>query len=79
MMDREKFLGSSPKAENKLHAQAVAICIGIKKNIDLAREAGLTVNKGVVVNGFLQTSDPNVFAAGDVAEFLTKQHNNIRL
>ena len=42
----------------------------------------MTVNKGVVVNGFLQTSDPNVFAAGDVAEFLdetTQQYQTIEL
>jgi NAD(P)H-nitrite reductase large subunit len=34
----------------------------------VARQAGLTVNRGVVVDPYMQTSDPHVFACGDVAE-----------
>jgi nitrite reductase (NADH) large subunit len=43
-------------------------CIGVRPNLDLARDAGLTVKKGVVVNDAMQTSDPAIYAAGDVAE-----------
>jgi nitrite reductase (NADH) large subunit len=42
--------------------------IGIRPNVDLAREAGITVNRGVVVDDRMATSAPGVFAAGDVAE-----------
>ena len=42
--------------------------IGISPNADLARAAGLTVNRGVVVDDAMRTSHPRVFAAGDVAE-----------
>ncbi|MBN1642536.1 MAG: NAD(P)/FAD-dependent oxidoreductase [Anaerolineae bacterium] len=42
---------------------------GIRSKTDLARAAGLEVARGVVVNGHLQTSAPDVYAAGDVAEF----------
>jgi len=42
--------------------------IGIKPNAELARQAGIAVNRGVVVDDRMETSVPGVFAAGDVAE-----------
>ncbi len=42
--------------------------IGIRPNADLAREAGIAVNRGVVVDDRMATSVPGIFAAGDVAE-----------
>jgi 3-phenylpropionate/trans-cinnamate dioxygenase ferredoxin reductase subunit len=50
-----------------LPADLVIIGIGIKPNTELAAEAGLAVNNGVVVDEFGQTADPDIFAAGDVA------------
>lgn len=47
----------------------VIVGIGIKPNLTLAKEAGLDVDDGIVVNQYLQTSDPDIFAAGDVAYF----------
>ncbi len=41
----------------------------MRSNTDLAVEAGIKVNKGVVVDEYLQTSVNDVYAAGDVAEF----------
>ena len=49
-------------------ADLVVIATGIRSNSHLARRAGLETNQGVVVNNFLATSHPDVFAAGDVAE-----------
>jgi len=48
---------------------AVIVGIGIKPNTTLAEEAGLSVDDGVLVNKFLQTDDPDIFAAGDVCRF----------
>ncbi len=49
-------------------ARAVVFAIGTQPNAELARACGLAVNRGVVVNEYLQTSDPSIFAAGEVAE-----------
>jgi 3-phenylpropionate/trans-cinnamate dioxygenase ferredoxin reductase component len=48
-------------------AGAVLVAVGVEPNAGLAREAGLTVDNGIVVDAALRTSDPDVFAAGDVA------------
>ena len=41
--------------------------VGIRPNVELAEEAGLAVDNGVLVDALLQTTDPDVYAAGDVA------------
>jgi 3-phenylpropionate/trans-cinnamate dioxygenase ferredoxin reductase subunit len=43
--------------------------IGLEPDIELAQTAGISTNNGIVVDEFLRTSDPNIYAAGDVAEF----------
>ena len=48
-------------------ADVIVVGIGARPATDLAEAAGLTVDNGVVVDASLRTSDPNVFAAGDVA------------
>ncbi|MCI0653051.1 MAG: FAD-dependent oxidoreductase [Methylococcaceae bacterium] len=47
---------------------ALIIACGFNPRIDLAREAGLAVNRGIRVDQQLTTSDPDIFAIGDVAE-----------
>ena len=46
----------------------ILVSAGIKPNISLAQEAGISVNKGIIVNDRMETNVPNVYAAGDVAE-----------
>ncbi|MEO6446053.1 MAG: FAD/NAD(P)-binding oxidoreductase [Gemmatimonadaceae bacterium] len=48
---------------------AVIAGIGIVPNVDLARQAGLLVDDGIVVDDSLQSSTPGIYAAGDVARF----------
>jgi len=52
-----------------LPAELVLISAGVRPRAELAREAGLAVNKGVVVDAHLRTSAEGIYAAGDVAEF----------
>lgn len=47
----------------------VIVGVGIQPNVSLAEEAGLAVGNGIIVNEYLQTSVPDIFAAGDVANF----------
>ena len=53
----------------EVSAKGVIAGIGIEPNIELAKAAGLKLNKGIVVDKYLVTSHPNIYAAGDVAEF----------
>jgi len=52
-----------------LDADAVVVGLGITPSVELAEQAGLTVDDGIVVDASLRTSDPLVFAAGDVAMY----------
>ncbi|HLO30989.1 MAG TPA: FAD-dependent oxidoreductase [Anaerolineales bacterium] len=51
-----------------LKCELVAYAIGIRPRLDLAKQADLAVDRGVLVNEYLQTNDPDIFAAGDVAQ-----------
>jgi nitrite reductase (NADH) large subunit len=51
-----------------MEADLVVIAAGIRPNADLGRKAGVTVNRGIVVNDYMETSDPRVFAVGECVE-----------
>jgi NAD(P)H-nitrite reductase large subunit len=46
----------------------VAVAIGIRPRVQLARECGLQVERGILVDQYLQSSSEDIFAAGDVAQ-----------
>jgi NAD(P)H-nitrite reductase large subunit len=52
-----------------LRADICLVTAGIRPNIALAESAGLVVRRGVVVDEHMRTSDPRIFAAGDVADY----------
>jgi NADPH-dependent 2,4-dienoyl-CoA reductase/sulfur reductase-like enzyme len=62
-----------------LSVDAVVAGIGIQPNVDLARDAGLEVGDGIVVDRLLRTSHPAVYAAGDVAAFSSPHLDGKRL
>ncbi len=51
-----------------LKCELVAYAIGIRPRVDLAKQAGLAIDRGILVNEYLQTNDPDIYAAGDVAQ-----------
>jgi NADPH-dependent 2,4-dienoyl-CoA reductase/sulfur reductase-like enzyme/nitrite reductase/ring-hydroxylating ferredoxin subunit len=58
------------KGGKTLGADLVVLGVGVRPNTELAANAGLSVSDGIEVDEFLRTSDPAIFAAGDVASFL---------
>ena len=52
----------------EIEAELVVIAAGIKPNALLGKQAGLDVGRGIVVNDYLQTSDPDIYAVGECTE-----------
>jgi NADPH-dependent 2,4-dienoyl-CoA reductase/sulfur reductase-like enzyme len=54
----------------ELPCDFVCVGVGIVPNVELAQQAGLKVDTGILVNEYLQTSHPDIYAAGDVASYV---------
>jgi len=72
------------KSGRTVHAELVILSIGVRPNGQLAKDAGLSVNArgGVVVDDHMRTSDPSIYALGDMAEvqnFVSKEQTMIPL
>ena len=65
----DRVTGVRLKSGRTLACQVVVMAIGTVPNIELARAADLTCNRGVVINDYGQTSDPDIFAAGELAQW----------
>jgi nitrite reductase (NADH) large subunit len=68
----DRVEGLKFKDGTHLEADLVVMAVGIKPNIELAKESGIAVNRGIIVNDYLQTDVPNVYSVGECAE-----HNGI--
>jgi 3-phenylpropionate/trans-cinnamate dioxygenase ferredoxin reductase subunit len=64
-----RVAGIETKTGKTIPADFVAVGIGITPNVELAKEAGLPVNNGIVVNEQLRVDDTSIYAAGDIASF----------
>ena len=67
--DDAKELEITLKSGKSFTSNAIVYAIGTRPNIELAKTAGITCGRGVVVNQNLQSSDPAIFAIGEIAEF----------
>ena len=73
------FLGSTPRVIREdrvelsngqtIEAEMVVLGVGVAPRTNLAKEAGLTVDNGIVVDENLRTGAPDIYAAGDVARY----------
>ncbi len=69
-IDRQKDkLAVQTSGNGGVAVDVVVAGIGIEPNVDLAQSAGLSVQSGILVDEMLRTSDPDIYAAGDVANF----------
>ena len=60
--------GLTLEGGQEIEGQMIIISAGVRANLQLAQPLGLTCNKGILVDDCMETSIPNIFAAGDVAE-----------
>jgi NADPH-dependent 2,4-dienoyl-CoA reductase/sulfur reductase-like enzyme len=65
---RGRVAGVRTKDGRQIKCDLVAIAIGVVARKELAESSGLRTERGILVDEYLQTSDPDVFAAGDVAQ-----------
>ena len=63
-----KVIGVSTKDGKQIHCDMVAIAVGVTPRKGIATVAGIKSDRGILVNEYLQTSDPAIYAAGDVAQ-----------
>ena len=63
-----KVQGVEFKDGSQVQADMTVIACGIRPNVELARKAGLVINRGIVVSDYMETSDPNIFAVGECVE-----------
>ncbi len=64
-----KNLEVSLKTGKVVVANAIVYAIGTIPNVEIVKQSGLYCRRGVIVNQYLQTSDPDIFAMGEIAEF----------
>jgi NADPH-dependent 2,4-dienoyl-CoA reductase/sulfur reductase-like enzyme len=57
--------------DTEIPADVVLIGVGVRPNVELAQAAGLEIDGGVVTDEHLRTSDPSIYAAGDVAAYFS--------
>ncbi len=62
-----RITGVRTDAGDEVPADLVVVGVGARPNTELAEQAGLTVDNGIVTDAALHTSDPHIWAAGDVA------------
>ncbi len=70
--DEDKRLSVTLASGAVLPAELVVLCVGVQPNAALAQAAGLSVGErgGIVTDGFMRTSDPDIYAVGDAVQVL---------
>ncbi len=69
ILGKDKIEGVRLRSGKTLTCDSLVLAVGIRPNIELAAKAGIKIKHGIVVNEFLQTSHPDIYAVGECAEF----------
>ena len=65
---RGQLAGVETEGGEKIGCHILAVAIGVRPRLELARSAGFQIERGIVVDEYLRTSAPDMYAAGDVAQ-----------
>ena len=65
---RGRVQGIRLKDGRSTRCDILAYAIGIRPRVELARDAGLAIDRGILANEYLQTNEPDIYVAGDVAQ-----------
>ena len=76
---RGKVVGARTKDDLLVPCQIVGAAIGIHPRKELAEGCGLKTGRGILVDEYLRTNDPDIFAAGDVAQFFDRHTGQTHL
>jgi len=68
ILGRKRAQGLAFSDGTELEADLVVMAVGIRPNVELAKAAGIRVERGIVVNDFMETSEPGIYAVGECAE-----------
>ncbi|WP_275984199.1 nitrite reductase large subunit NirB [Paenibacillus hamazuiensis] len=68
ILGKKRVTGLKFKDGSMAEADLIVMAVGIRPNVALAKENGIEVNRGIVVDDFLQTNVPHVYAVGECAE-----------
>jgi len=63
----------------QLQCDLVVVAVGVRPNLDIIKGTRIKTNEGILVNEYMQTNIPNIFAAGDVAEALDRATNELKI
>jgi len=68
IIGKDRAEGLLFKDGSTVHADLVVMAVGVRPNIQLAKETGLKTNRGIIVNHFMATSFPDIYAVGECIE-----------
>jgi len=68
--DKGRVAAIETKSGKRIKCQMVGVAVGVQPRIELAKEAGLRTDKGILTDEFLRTGADGIFAAGDAAQVL---------
>jgi nitrite reductase (NADH) large subunit len=77
VLGQDEVRGLRFKGEKEIEMDMAIVAAGVRQNIRIAKEAGLETDRGLVVDDYLQSSNPKIFAAGDVIQHLGKVYGII--
>lgn len=72
ILGKDRVEGLTLRSGEKIDCDTIILSTGIRPNIELAKQAKLAYNRGIIVNDSMQTSNPDIYAIGECAEHREK-------